>query len=204
MQSNNHLNGKTISNAAQRSQPITTTSSLPPPAPQQPLNQLTAIQYAAAATTTNSVVLANTQLSTKTTLTTSTKATCTSSNENNNNRNSIQQTEQQQQQVTFTILIAIEKSQHLCVIDLISQSLKLLTRHIAYCELLAICLDTNLLPTSNKIVNPDDNVAATTSSSTVSNIELSSSTADFTENLKTTDSNGNHCSNKVRSHQNFK
>lgn len=201
MQSNNHLNAKTLSNAAQTSQPTTTTSSQPLPAPQQPLNQLTTLQYTAAATTTpaNAVVAANTQLSTKTTLTTSTKATCTSSNENNNNRNSIQQTEQQQQQVTFTILIAIEKSQHLCVIDLISQSLKLLTRHIAYCELLAICLDTNLLPTSNKNVNSDDSVAVTASSSSVS-----SSTAELTENQKTTDSNGNHCSNKVRSHQNLK
>lgn len=46
---------------------------------------------------------------------------------------------------TFTILIAIEKSGQMCVIDLICQSLRLLTRQIAYCEILAVCLEHNLL-----------------------------------------------------------
>ncbi|XP_054735640.1 uncharacterized protein LOC129242809 isoform X1 [Anastrepha obliqua] len=46
---------------------------------------------------------------------------------------------------TFTILIAIEKSSQMCVIDLICQSLRLLTRQIAYCEILAVCLERNLL-----------------------------------------------------------
>ncbi|XP_065362531.1 putative mediator of RNA polymerase II transcription subunit 26 isoform X2 [Calliphora vicina] len=193
----NHLNGKTISNAAQRSQATIAAiqpATSAPPAPLQQSNQLTTSQYAAT----------NTQLSTKTTVTTSTKATCTSLNDNNNI--SMQQQQQkhqptehlqtQQQQVTFTILIAIEKSQHLCVIDLISQSLKLLTRHIAYCELLAICLDTNLLPTSNKNVNADDNVIdASTSSSSSSSSELTATT-NLTETPKATDTNGNHCSNK--------
>ncbi|XP_050334739.1 uncharacterized protein LOC126762212 isoform X2 [Bactrocera neohumeralis] len=46
---------------------------------------------------------------------------------------------------TFTILIAIEKSGQMCVIDLICQSLRLLTRQIAYCEILAVCLEHKLL-----------------------------------------------------------
>ncbi|XP_017488792.1 PREDICTED: uncharacterized protein LOC108377030 isoform X2 [Rhagoletis zephyria] len=46
---------------------------------------------------------------------------------------------------TFTILIAIEKPSQMCVIDLIYQSLRLLTRQIAYCEILAVCLERNLL-----------------------------------------------------------
>ncbi|XP_064539788.1 rho guanine nucleotide exchange factor 40 isoform X2 [Drosophila montana] len=65
------------------------------------------------------------------------------------------QSEQQQQQLkpaqqTFTILIAIEKSQHLCVIDLICQSLKLLSKQIGNCEILAVCLDANLLQLCNQ------------------------------------------------------
>ncbi|KAI8121287.1 Puratrophin-1 [Lucilia cuprina] len=215
VQSSNHLNGKTtISNAAQRSQPtIIATASVATTAPasatiQQQSNQLTTSQYAA--------TTANTQLSTKTTVTTSTKATCTSLNDNNNCSSismqlkqqtehlQTQQQQQQQQQVTFTILIAIEKSQHLCVIDLISQSLKLLTRHIAYCELLAICLDINLLPTSNKNVKADGDVATSSSSATTTSTSItsdSSSTELTAENPKvlTTDTNGNHCSSNKKS-----
>ncbi|TMW45495.1 hypothetical protein DOY81_009423 [Sarcophaga bullata] len=105
----------------------------------------------------------------KAAVTTSPNATCTSLNDDNNkitittvgiyvinkklitnssNNNNKNNKYCNNNSKTFTILITIEKSQHLCVIDLISQSLKLLTRHVAYCELLAICLDTNLLPTS--------------------------------------------------------
>ncbi|XP_034103028.1 LOW QUALITY PROTEIN: uncharacterized protein LOC117567274 [Drosophila albomicans] len=66
-----------------------------------------------------------------------------------------QQKQQPQQQLkpaqqTFTILIAIEKSQHLCVIDLICQSLKLLSKQIGNCEILAVCLDANLLQLCNQ------------------------------------------------------
>ncbi|KAM8709123.1 hypothetical protein ACLKA7_016006 [Drosophila subpalustris] len=68
---------------------------------------------------------------------------------------STQQQQQQQQQLkpaqqTFTILIAIEKSQHLCVIDLICQSLKLLSKQIGNCAILAVCLDANLLQLCNQ------------------------------------------------------
>ncbi|KAM7359069.1 puratrophin-1-like isoform 2-T3 [Cochliomyia hominivorax] len=219
VQSSNHLNGKTISNAAQRSQPVTmaTTAKAPTattttlsPQTLQTSNQLTTSQYAAT----------NTQLSTKTTVTTSTKATCTSLNDNNNiymqqTQTQIEQQQQQhQQQVTFTILIAIEKSQHLCVIDLISQSLKLLTRHIAYCELLAICLDSNLLPTTkitttttNKAPNADNNddhvngnsysnitPNTTSGNGSSSNNNNISELTKLCENQKSTDSNGNDCS----------
>ncbi|XP_011180766.2 uncharacterized protein LOC105211141 isoform X1 [Zeugodacus cucurbitae] len=58
----------------------------------------------------------------------------------NNNGNTVAATP------TFTILIAIEKSSQMCVIDLICQSLRLLTRQIAYCEILAVCLEHKLLP----------------------------------------------------------
>ncbi|KAH8293553.1 hypothetical protein KR054_001484 [Drosophila jambulina] len=64
----------------------------------------------------------------------------------------LQQQQQQQQpaQQTFTILIAIEKSQHLCVIDLICQSLRLLAKQIGNCEILAICSDPSLLQLCNE------------------------------------------------------
>ena len=193
LQQNSHLNGKTVLNSIQSSQPISApTQSLPVS------NQLTISQCATAiaTATATSTSTANTlQFSMpKAAVTTSPNATCTSlnddnkNNNNNNNNNNIRnicdqqktdhkQHQLQQQKLTFTILITIEKSQHLCVIDLISQSLKLLTRHVAYCELLAICLDTNLLPTSNKTVYDSD-----TNSNEINNA------------TNPTDSNGNHCS----------
>ncbi|XP_017027588.1 pleckstrin homology domain-containing family G member 4B isoform X1 [Drosophila kikkawai] len=61
-----------------------------------------------------------------------------------------QQQQQQPAQQTFTILIAIEKSQHLCVIDLICQSLRLLAKQIGNCEILAICSDPSLLQLCNE------------------------------------------------------
>jgi len=60
-----------------------------------------------------------------------------------------QQQKQQPAQQTFTILIAIEKSQHLCVIDLICQSLRLLAKQIGNCEILAVCPDSSLLQLCN-------------------------------------------------------
>ncbi|XP_017066733.1 uncharacterized protein LOC108104909 isoform X2 [Drosophila eugracilis] len=75
----------------------------------------------------------------------------------NGHKSSEQQQQQQQQkqkqqpaQQTFTILIAIEKSQHLCVIDLICQSLRLLAKQIGNCEILAICPDSSLLQLCNE------------------------------------------------------
>ncbi|XP_059216434.1 uncharacterized protein LOC106086606 isoform X1 [Stomoxys calcitrans] len=166
-----------------------------------------------------------------TTSTTTATATCTSLNDNmpqqpqqqkvqQNQRHSQLQSEQvarqqqspsplqqQQQQpeghVTFSILIAIEKSQHLCVIDLISQSLRLLTRHIAYCHLLAVCLDSSLLQ-SPKI----DNGVATTIASA---IEATSTTTGANDDVKSSDitnakpsnvdSNGNwRCQKKSETH----
>ncbi|XP_032309629.1 uncharacterized protein LOC6493522 isoform X2 [Drosophila ananassae] len=69
----------------------------------------------------------------------------------------LQQQHQQQQkqqphpaQQTFTILIAIEKSQHLCVIDLICQSLRLLAKQIGNCEILAVCAEASLLQLCNE------------------------------------------------------
>ncbi|XP_070135632.1 uncharacterized protein Pura isoform X3 [Drosophila bipectinata] len=67
-----------------------------------------------------------------------------------------QQHQQQQQQLphpaqqTFTILIAIEKSQHLCVIDLICQSLRLLAKQIGNCEILVVCAEPSLLQLCNE------------------------------------------------------
>jgi len=61
-----------------------------------------------------------------------------------------QQQKQQPAQQTFTILIAIEKSQHLCVIDLICQSLRLLAKQIGNCEILAVCSDSSLLQLCNE------------------------------------------------------
>ncbi|KAI8040290.1 hypothetical protein M5D96_006230, partial [Drosophila gunungcola] len=61
-----------------------------------------------------------------------------------------QQLKQQPAQQTFTILIAIEKSQHLCVIDLICQSLRLLAKQIGNCEILAVCPDSSLLQLCNE------------------------------------------------------
>ncbi|XP_043065127.1 uncharacterized protein LOC108086975 isoform X2 [Drosophila ficusphila] len=61
-----------------------------------------------------------------------------------------QQQKQQPAQQTFTILIAIEKSQHLCVIDLICQSLRLLAKQIGNCEILAVCADSSLLQLCNE------------------------------------------------------
>ncbi|XP_017121767.2 uncharacterized protein LOC108142421 isoform X3 [Drosophila elegans] len=60
------------------------------------------------------------------------------------------QLKQQPAQQTFTILIAIEKSQHLCVIDLICQSLRLLAKQIGNCEILAVCPDSSLLQLCNE------------------------------------------------------
>ncbi|KMY98161.1 uncharacterized protein Dsimw501_GD14028, isoform F [Drosophila simulans] len=72
----------------------------------------------------------------------------------NGHKSTEQQQQQQQQkqqpaQQTFTILIAIEKSQHLCVIDLICQSLRLLAKQIGNCEILAVCPDSSLLQLCN-------------------------------------------------------
>ncbi|XP_075159405.1 puratrophin-1-like isoform X2 [Haematobia irritans] len=120
---------------------------------------------------TSSTSTAASASSTLTTSATIVNATCTSLNDNRQQKQSqfaTQQLQQQQQQqehgqhVTFTILIAIEKSEHLCVIDLISQSLRLLTRHIAYCNLLVVCLDSSLMQ-SPKI---DNGVGVTTTQPT--------------------------------------
>ncbi|XP_034659448.1 uncharacterized protein LOC117895708 isoform X2 [Drosophila subobscura] len=69
-----------------------------------------------------------------------------------NGHKSAEQQRQQQpaQQQTFTILIAIEKSQHLCVIELICQSLRLLSKQIGNCEILVVSSDTNLLQLCNE------------------------------------------------------
>lgn len=53
----------------------------------------------------------------------------------------------------FTILISIEKSSHLNAIELICNSLKLLTRHFQCSEILAVCIDRSLL--LSKLTNRD-------------------------------------------------
>ncbi|XP_055909790.1 uncharacterized protein LOC129944410 isoform X2 [Eupeodes corollae] len=53
----------------------------------------------------------------------------------------------------FTILISIEKSSHLNAIELICNSLKLLTRHFQFSEILAVCIDRSLL--LSKLTNRD-------------------------------------------------
>ncbi|XP_055841406.1 uncharacterized protein LOC129908710 isoform X2 [Episyrphus balteatus] len=55
--------------------------------------------------------------------------------------------------LTFTILISIEKSSHLNTIELICNSLKLLTRHFQFSEILAVCTDRSLL--LSKLTNRD-------------------------------------------------
>ncbi|XP_061402889.1 probable serine/threonine-protein kinase nek3, partial [Musca vetustissima] len=133
---------------------------------------------------------------TSTSSATTTVSTCTTSLNDNMPPEQQHQTEQQQQSpslVTFTILIAIEKSQHLCVIDLISQSLRLLTRHIAHSHILAVCLDTGLIQ-SPKIVNSNE-VATTNDDVKTSDIKSDKTSATTTAATATTtatiDTNGN-------------
>ncbi|XP_073840526.1 puratrophin-1-like isoform X2 [Musca autumnalis] len=141
---------------------------------------------------------------------TTTASTCTSLNDNmppqqqllqEQQRQSEQLAQQQQHQqslVTFTILIAIEKSQHLCVIDLISQSLRLLTRHIAHCHILAVCLDTGLIQ-SPKIVNSNSDVTATPAAAGSDDEKSPNIKNDKTST--TVDTNGNwHCEKKSDTH----
>ncbi|XP_022214232.2 uncharacterized protein LOC111068805 isoform X2 [Drosophila obscura] len=73
--------------------------------------------------------------------------------------------QQQPAQQTFTILIAIEKSQHLCVIELICQSLRLLSKQIGNCEILVVSSDTNLLQLCNEQQQQKQQQNSTSSSS---------------------------------------
>ncbi|XP_058980447.1 uncharacterized protein LOC101893012 isoform X2 [Musca domestica] len=146
---------------------------------------------------------ATTTTSSTSSATTST-STCTSLNDNKmppeqQRRQTEQLAKQQQQQpqqqqglVTFTILIAIEKSQHLCVIDLISQSLRLLTRHIAHCHILAVCLDTGLIQ-SPKIENSNDVAvnANKAAAAVATNDDVKTSDIKSDKTSATTDTNGN-------------
>ncbi|XP_034121843.1 uncharacterized protein LOC117579851 isoform X2 [Drosophila guanche] len=81
----------------------------------------------------------------------------------NGHKSAEQQRQQQQQpaqQQTFTILIAVEKSQHLCVIELICQSLRLLSKQIGNCEILVVSSDTNLLQLCNEKQQQQQNSAS--------------------------------------------
>ncbi|XP_020714203.1 uncharacterized protein LOC101455976 isoform X3 [Ceratitis capitata] len=105
----------------------------------------TTIMPPASGNSTTVSVTSNVTTATTTAAATAVKSPAHASTDNCSSRNCSNANNAGTATPTFTILIAIEKSSQMCVIDLICQSLRLLTRQIAYCEILAVCLEHNLL-----------------------------------------------------------